>query len=100
MKKENFYLKLGKRIKEVREERDFSLGDIVDSVSEKTDIKLSKGSLSAIENKGRPVSSYLLFCIAEALSASVQDFFIGNDFSDNSSTNKISKDSLKLIKNL
>ena len=71
LSREDFNLKLGKKIKEIREDRNLSL----DKLGEKTGLNLDKSTLSAIENGKRRISAFQLYIVAEALNVKMADLF-------------------------
>ncbi|GBE16455.1 anaerobic benzoate catabolism transcriptional regulator [bacterium BMS3Abin15] len=68
-----FYKKIGKRIKIARNEAGLTLEDLNDL----SDLDLSKGSFSAIENGKQKIYVYQLYRISKALNTPI-DTFIGN----------------------
>ena len=69
LNKNNFYLILGKKIREERTKRGFSLDDF----SEGSGLNLNKSTLSAIENGKQQVSAFQLYLITEALDLKISE---------------------------
>jgi len=68
---------IGNRLKELRKERDLSLGMVVKEVNQKYGVKLSKGKLSKWENKDNaPVLDERLIALIKYYNVSL-DYIIG-----------------------
>lgn len=101
MNRQIFYTNLGSNLKTIRKKFDSSdnkitLDDLVERINQNYEAKLSKGVLSAIEQGKRPVSAFLLFCIAEALNVPVQELIEQR----NTNHDKISDKTFKAIEQL
>lgn len=67
--KDNFYLNLGKKIREERNKRGFSLEEF----SEGSGLNLKKSTLSAIENGKQQISAFQLYLVAEAFDLKISE---------------------------
>jgi len=67
----NFYKKIGKKIRDARNE----IGLTLEELNERTGLNLSKGSFSSMENGKQQISIYQLHRIANALGVPLNSFF-------------------------
>lgn len=77
--KTNFYLNLGKKIKEERNKREYSLEEF----SKVSGLDLNKSTLSAIENGKQQISAFQLYLITEALDLKVSELIKQLDTNNN-----------------
>ncbi|KKR21567.1 MAG: hypothetical protein UT48_C0006G0019 [Parcubacteria group bacterium GW2011_GWE2_39_37] len=71
--KTNFYINLGKNIKNARGEKKFSM----DKFIEVANLDMSKSTLSAIENGKQQVSAFQLYLITETLDLKITELLHG-----------------------
>ena len=65
---------IGKRIKAIREDKGLSQSKVVEKLKE-YDIKMSRETLSKIENNSRSVYAIELKALSKVLDADINDFF-------------------------
>lgn len=82
---------LGQRIREFRKK----MGITLEVLNHSAKLDLTKSSISAIETGDQSITSYQLFCIADALNVSVQELF--SDFNEKLYKSDLEKKSDKAI---
>ncbi|MDQ1284219.1 MAG: Anaerobic benzoate catabolism transcriptional regulator [Patescibacteria group bacterium] len=66
-----FYELIGEKIRHLRKNSNLKLEDL----TKKSGLKLSKASLSAIENGKQQISAYQLYCLGKGFNVPVDSFF-------------------------
>lgn len=92
--KASFYLNLGKKIKEERTKKGYSL----DEFSRESGLNINKSTLSAIENGKQQISAFQLYLVAEALDLKITEVMKGIDTSNN--VKLLNKDDTKNLDNI
>jgi len=92
--KASFYLNLGKKIKEERTKKGYSL----DEFSRESGLNINKSTLSAIENGKQQISAFQLYLVAEALDLKITEIMKGIDTSNN--VKLLNKDDTKNLDNI
>ncbi|MCF7819861.1 MAG: helix-turn-helix domain-containing protein [Candidatus Pacebacteria bacterium] len=92
--KASFYLNLGKKIKDERTKKGYSL----DEFSKESGLNINKSTLSAIENGKQQISAFQLYLVAEALDLKITEVMKGIDTSNN--VKLLNKDDTKNLDNI